>query len=99
MLRVLTEDESRLILRLLEEDFPGRDAIRLQIDSSHVKDWDDHNGSLEFDVGPSPLAITKSVFPWKESLKTSTELQSMYFCTWLTDALRIWKFSRMTLQR
>jgi hypothetical protein len=63
MLRKLTDEESRLIDRLLEEDFPGRDAILEQINSSRVREWDDHNGSLEFDIEPSPLAHTKSRIP------------------------------------
>lgn len=63
MLRELTDEESRLTDRLLDGDFPGRDAILQQIKSSRVKEWDDHNGSLEFDVGPSPLAFTKSRIP------------------------------------
>jgi hypothetical protein len=63
MFRMLTDEESRLIDRLLEEEFQGRDAILRQIENSRVKDWDDHNGSLEFDVGPSPPALTKSRIP------------------------------------
>lgn len=61
--RKLTDEETRLIDRLLEEDFPGRDAILQQIRSSRVKEWDDRNGSLQFDVGPSPLALTTSRIP------------------------------------
>ena len=63
MLRNLRDEECRLIDRLLEEDFPGRDAIRLQIKGSRVTEWDDHNGSLAFNVGPNPLARTKSRIP------------------------------------
>jgi hypothetical protein len=62
-LRNLTEEERRLIERLLEEDFPGRDAILQQIKNSRVTEWDDHNRSLAFEVGPSPLSFPKSRIP------------------------------------
>ena len=61
--RELRDQEKRLIDRLLETDFPGRDQILEQINNSYVREWDDRNGSLEFNVGPSPLADSESHIP------------------------------------
>ena len=60
--RKLTDIERRIVDRLLAEDFPGREAILKQINQSVVKQLDE-DGSLEFDVGMSPIAVSKFRIP------------------------------------
>lgn len=60
--RQLTDNERRLVNRLLEKDFPGRDAISEQVNEALVKQIDE-NGSLEFDVGIAPKAVSKFRIP------------------------------------
>lgn len=60
--RALTSYEKRLINRLLEEEFPGRDAILEQIKSSQARQIDAH-GCLEFRVGTDLPAVTRFRVP------------------------------------
>ncbi len=46
--RPLNQDEIRVLDKLLENDFPGRDAIREQISDCEVREWDDK--SLTIDI-------------------------------------------------
>jgi hypothetical protein len=61
-LRRLTGTETRIIDKLLTEDFPGRGAIREQIRDSLVREIDS-NGSLEFQVQAGPIARTDFRIP------------------------------------
>lgn len=48
-----TDNERRLIEKLLSRDFPGRDALRVQLEAAHVLTID-KEGSLQFRAsGPS----------------------------------------------
>src|SRR5712692_10291272 len=60
--RQLTTTESRLVDKLLSEDFFGREAIREQISTSLVRQIDS-NGSLEFKVPVGPVAHTNFRVP------------------------------------
>jgi hypothetical protein len=52
--RKLTEFERGVLDRMLENDFPGRDELRAQIESADVSEFEgDDSGSLRFQVtGP-----------------------------------------------
>jgi CBS domain containing-hemolysin-like protein len=60
--RKLTDSERRVVDRLLAEDFPGRVAIIEQINQSLVRQIDE-DGSLEFDGGAGPIAVSKFRIP------------------------------------
>jgi hypothetical protein len=60
--RKLNQNEMQLIDRLLEEDFPGRDAISEQIKLALVEQID-ANGSLKFYVNGNVEAVTKFRIP------------------------------------
>lgn len=60
--RKLAHNEAQLIDRLLEEDFPGRDAISEQINLALVEQID-ANGSLKFYVSGGVEAVTKFRIP------------------------------------
>jgi hypothetical protein len=60
--RNLTVAEGKLVQRLFEVDFPGREALWEQIQSSRVRRIDE-NGSLEFDVDTNLLAHVKKRIP------------------------------------
>lgn len=63
MFRKLTTEETSIVARLLETDFPGRDAIAQQMENATVREWDDRNGSLIFEVASGPRAVTKLRIP------------------------------------
>lgn len=60
--RSLTSEEARLLERLLEEDFPGRDALSRQIENSLVRRIDP-DGCLEFQVLTDQQADVKCSVP------------------------------------
>lgn len=61
-MRPLGTSEKRLLNRLLEENFPGRDAIVKQLEHSLVKQIDQH-GCLEFHNEAGMPANVKSRIP------------------------------------
>jgi hypothetical protein len=60
--RNLTQSEKEILAKLLEKDFPGRDAIAQQIEDSLVTEID-RDGSLEFNVSVNTVAVTKYRVP------------------------------------
>ena len=60
--RPLTADERRLINRLLEENFPGRETIAMQAANCQARELDAH-GCLEFKVEIDVEAETKFRVP------------------------------------
>lgn len=60
--RKLSASEAKLIDRLLEKDFPGRDAIVEQIKAARVEQIDT-DGSLKFFVDSNVNAVTKFRIP------------------------------------
>jgi hypothetical protein len=60
--RRMTDWERRLILRLLEPDFPGRDSLRDQIEQTLVLAIDE-NGSLDLEYGGATLAAVEKRVP------------------------------------
>lgn len=58
-LRRLNQDELRVLDKLLEKDFPGRDAINEQLKNCWVKEWKD--GSLSIDFKPSSNVVAKVI--------------------------------------
>jgi hypothetical protein len=46
--RPLNPEEKQILDKLLETDFPGRDAIRAQIANCKVEEWADGSRSLKF---------------------------------------------------
>jgi hypothetical protein len=58
--RPLDPEERTILDRLLEEEFPGRDEVRAQVEGSQVKAWHDfgHCRSLEFRI-PSQILLHK----------------------------------------
>jgi len=61
-LRPLTDWERRLLLRLLEPAFPGRDALRQQIE--HVRGRAiDENGSLDLECETTTVAPVEKRVP------------------------------------
>lgn len=53
--RPLTENEKKLLERMLDDAFPGRDELRRQLDSATAKRVNE-NGSLDLKVGSGPVA-------------------------------------------
>ena len=53
--RPLTENEKKLLEKMLDDAFPGRDELRRQLDSVTAKRVNE-NGSLELKVGSGPVA-------------------------------------------
>jgi hypothetical protein len=60
--RTLTDDELKLLNRLLAEDFPGRDEIAEQIKSAQAEQIDG-NGSLKFFVSSTAPVVTRFRIP------------------------------------
>jgi len=60
--RPMTDYERQLILRLLEKDFPGRDALVEQVENSLVRSIDP-DGSLEFQINSQVVADVKWSIP------------------------------------
>lgn len=60
--RPLTDWERRLLLRLLEPTFPGRDTLRQQIDHV-VCSGIDENGSLDLKCGDTSIASVEKRVP------------------------------------
>ena len=54
--RPLRPDEKRILDKLLEADFPGRDAIRAQITNCAVEEWADGSRSLKFKTQSDQIA-------------------------------------------
>ena len=54
--RPLQPDEKRILDKLLEADFPGRDAIRAQIANCAVEEWADGSRSLKFQTQSEQVA-------------------------------------------
>lgn len=64
--RKLTEEEKKIIEKLLERDFPGREEIRKQVFSALVRtisEYNDNFGSLEFKVASGNEAKVTSRIP------------------------------------
>jgi Domain of unknown function (DUF6984) len=55
--RLLQPSEMRLLERLLDHDFPGRDALRIQLSSVTARQIDE-NGTLELSYEGESLADT-----------------------------------------
>ena len=54
--RPLRPDEKRILDKLLETDFPGRDAVRAQIENCAVEEWADGSRSLKFRTQSGQIA-------------------------------------------
>lgn len=60
--RELSTDERELLNRLLEEPFPGRDELALQLSGSQVRVID-ADGSMEFHVASADIAPVRRRVP------------------------------------
>ena len=60
--RELTPEERGVIARILEKDFPGRDALRAQLDSARARDMDEV-GSIEIQALGGPRSDAVSPVP------------------------------------
>ncbi len=91
--RKLTESEVNLINRLLEKDFPGRDAIAEQISSALVEQID-ANGSLKFFVNRDANAVTEFRIPTEgefEDVDGATIHLLLHVVNGKVDELEIYK--------
>jgi catechol 2,3-dioxygenase-like lactoylglutathione lyase family enzyme len=61
-LRNMTSFERALVDGLLSEDFPGRDALRAQLERASVETLDEH-GCLQFRVEAGPPAPVELTVP------------------------------------
>jgi len=91
--RPLRPVEQRMLDRLLEDPFPGRDALRAQLRQARVRTLD-AEGSLAFQVRDGPPAQVESRTPaglhWLDAEGTFLEIILHVRAGWLDELEVIW---------
>jgi len=96
MSRALTNSEVRLLNRLLERDFPGRDEIAKQVNSARVEQID-INGSFKFFVSRPMRVVTKFRIPVEGDFEDIDGMTIHVLLHVVNGIVMSWKFIRTTV--